>query len=194
MVNQEELLQIAARNQKEKDEAHMLRHSDMEHTQYPINSYVLLDDRTEFGAKRHKLHTPLLGPFKVLSRDKDIYTIQDLVQNTTKQVHLKALRPYLVDTTHSEPRTVALADKESFIIEKITDHYPKVSAKKFVRLPKKDIRFKVKYKGYDNEEWNSWDNLRITAALHTYLNSHGMSSLVPVLYRQTTTETGGKRS
>ena len=163
-------------------------------TEFPINSYVLFMDPSSLkpsGAT--KLNTPRKGPYRVVNRKRsphrsisepeDIYVIENIVSHELRDVSIHTLQPFEFDADHVDPTAVATADNQEFFIEKILTHEPNVSPSKFIKLKKDQMRFLVKYQGYEIPEFNSWENLRRTDALHTYLRNNGMKALVPPAYR-----------
>ncbi len=190
---QSELLRIAERTQHNKDVYAIQKQTPGVLTEFPLNSYVLLRNRSDFKqGGRHRFHTPWMGPFKVVNRLRsngstktpDIYVIQDLVTNNMKNVSVHHLREFLWDTEHVDPTQAATSDKQVWMVEDIIDHKPKITLTKFIKLPKKDMSFLVRWQGYDSPEWNSWENMRDTIALHNYLDKIGASSLIPIRYRE----------
>jgi hypothetical protein len=176
LLKQEELLNIARTNQLQKDTMHIAERSklkDGEMTEYPVNSYVLVDyhDRPP-----SKLHTHLKGPLRVVSHEKSNYSLQDLVTNRIQNVHVSKLRPYNFDERFDEPRVVANKDRQVFDVEQITEHTGH-------RSRKSDMRFHVKWIGYDDKTWEPWENLRSNKVLHDYLRSKGMEKLIPKSYQ-----------
>ncbi len=76
-----------------------------------------------------------------------------------------------------------MTDNQEFLTEKILSHEPNLPPNKFMRLRKGEMRFLVKYVGYEAPESGTWENLRKTEQLHKYLIANGMKSLVPAAYR-----------
>eukprot|EP01042_Synura_sphagnicola_P002361 gene2361-2830_t len=98
-----------------------------------------------------KLHTPWRGPFRVINVNGAKYTLQDLVTMRNEDVHVSLLKPFHYDPAETDPLTVALADSNSFIVERILDHrgdLRRVST----------LEFKVKWLGYENPDWQPWSN------------------------------------
>lgn len=178
LKKQEELLSIAKSNQQDKDMYHIAMHSAKEnekYTEYPLNSYVLVNyhDRPPT-----KMHTHLKGPVRVVSFNKANYTVQDLVTNRLQKIHVSKLRPFVYDKRYTDPRTVANSDRQSFDVQEIISHTGS-------KRQKSQMTFRVRWMGYSAEDdtWEPWSNLRTNAILHQYLRDNGMTSIVPKNFR-----------
>jgi hypothetical protein len=191
---QEHILNIAATNQIKSDEYHIQQRSRGQKTEFPIQSYVLYADPSGLKISGNsKLSTPLKGPFRVVNRIRskhqssddsgDIYVIENLISHEMKDVQVHHLRPFEYNSENVDPLEVAMTDNQEFLIEKILAHEPNLPPNKFMKLRKEEMRFLVKYIGYETPESNTWDNLRKTEQLHNYLRANGMKSLVPAAYR-----------
>ncbi len=73
---------------------------DNNYTDYPINSYVLY---THLNGKEHKIHPEHSGPYQVMNRLNDIYSIQDLVSGKVIDTHVHQLRPFNYDSERTQP-------------------------------------------------------------------------------------------
>ena len=170
------LLQLAEKQQRHKDLRHGLTNYEFQRTDFPINSYVLATYPDGAMGKRPptKFHPRLKGPFRVVNRHKDEYTVQNLVTSTFEKYHSTALRTFEYDDDLVNPRDVALRDNEEYVIEAIQAH--KGDPSKLSSLT-----FKVKWLGYPDSEstWEPWKNLRLTQQLHLYLRANGLRRLIP---------------
>jgi transposase InsO family protein len=196
LTMQDNILRIARQNQSATDVHHIQDRKKGPSTEFPINSYVLFMDPSGLKpAGSTKLNTPRKGPYRVVNRKRsphrqisepeDIYVIENLISHELRDVSIHTLQPFEFDADHIDPTSVATVDNEEFFIEKIITHEPNIAPSKFMKLRKDEMRFLVKYQGYDVPEFNSWENLRRTEALHQYLHTNGMKSLVPPSYRIT---------
>jgi hypothetical protein len=180
---------LAAKTQREKEDAQREKKRTKVATEFAIGSYVLVSPPE--GKRVSKLHANLLGPYRVTGQVQSSdgltpaeYTLLDLTNNTEKRIGVHRLRPYHHDAAYTDPAVAALTDKEAFIIDTILDHSPKMKISKFIKLPKSRMSFLVKYQGYAEPEWNTWSNLRTNGYLHEYLKNKGMSSLIPTQFVQ----------
>ena len=83
---QDEIMAKAREILSHDDGLHMALHASTPRTEYPLNSYVLVKHRT--GAPSTRLHTVWKGPLRVLSNDRSVYTLLDLINNKEKQYHV----------------------------------------------------------------------------------------------------------
>ena len=139
---QKEILNIAIRNQEETDLFHLSQRGGKEITEFPPNSYVLVNYEGEGHKPPSKLHTNLRGPVKVISSNGPIYTVQDLATEKLLDFHVKLLHPFDFDAAIVDPREVAKHDEDYFDIDKIEDH-------KFVGTKKNrtDLEFLILFEG-----------------------------------------------
>jgi hypothetical protein len=179
LSKQADLLKIARDTQVVTSEHHIATKRAARgevYTEYPVNSYVLVNyhDRPP-----SKLHTHLKGPMRVVSSEGAAYVLQDLVTNRTQNVHVSKLRQFNYDPTVTDPRLEANKDKQSFDVEKI------ISMHGNARSKKSELRFRVRWVGYSEEDdtYATWADLRNNSVLHQYLIAHKMLGLVPSQYR-----------
>jgi len=166
---QRELIKIAQETQQNFD-THHISSFDPEYDEYPIESYVLL--RHPKG-KSAKLRLRNEGPFQVISREGDNYTLQNLITNATYTYHISNLRPFNLDRTRDDPRDVALKERDEFVIEKILEH-------KGDHRRRNTMQFLVSWKDYPEEDnsWEPYHELRDTEKLIEYLASNKLKSLI----------------
>jgi hypothetical protein len=174
------IIHLAQKHQIGKDQAHIFKKSEAVTipTEYTIGSYVLLEYPTG-GLRRgppNKLMPFLEGPFKVVNQYGTRYTLQNLLNGETRDVHVSRIRPYLntSDTSLEKMRSIAVRDHHEFVVDTVLEHTgdPK---------KKSDLSFKVRWQGYTDEHdsWEPWKNLRLVDKLHDYLRNNGMAKLVP---------------
>ena len=65
------------------------------------------------------------------------------------------------------PLEIALADNESFLVEKILKHRFTDSQNKI----KSNLQFLIKWKGLNDPSWEPWKNTSKLILVHEYLNS-----------------------
>ena len=174
------IIHLAQKHQIGKDQAHIFKKSEAVTipTEYTIGSYVLLEYPTG-GLRRgppNKLMPFLEGPFKVVNQYGTRYTLQNLLNGETRDVHVSRIRPYLntSDTSLEKMRSIAVRDHHEFVVDTVLEHTgdPK---------KKSELSFKVRWQGYTDEHdsWEPWKNLRLVDKLHDYLRNNGMAKLVP---------------
>jgi hypothetical protein len=148
---QKEILNIAIRNQEETDLFHLSKRGGKEITEFPPNSYVLVNYEGEGHKPPSKLHTNLRGPVKVISSNGPIYTVQDLATEKLLDFNVKLLHPFDFDAAIVDPREVAKHDEDYFDIDKIEDH-------KFVGTKKNrtDLEFLILFEGDKKASWQPW--------------------------------------
>ena len=171
---QDELINYAAKNIKDADDAHIAS-APKARTEFDIDSYVLLDypDRPPT-----RLHAKRRGPYQVVRFHKNDYTIRDLITNKEKTVNITRLTPFEYDSQTTDPRHVAAADQEEFEIDSILAHRGNHNQKS-------TLEFLVRWVDYDDSynTWEPWSALRTTEQLHEYLKSKGLEKLIPKEFR-----------
>jgi hypothetical protein len=181
MSAQQTLIRIAQENQLEKDLRHLARApAEGALTHYPVDSMVLVAYPSEGMRKSppNKVMTNLRGPMRVVDKDGEVYKVLDLTNNKVDEVHVSRLRPFLYDPEHVDPQAIALADKQTFIVEAVRRHEFGTPGKPTT------MRFLVKWEGYPECEntWEPWKNLRLNVKLHQYLRANDLAELVPKGY------------
>ena len=182
IVQQGAILEMAKKIQNEKDMAHLAQQNPYV-TEFAIGSYVLANYHSTEGVVRHKgppnkFLSYLRGPFKVINRDGDKYTIRSLVTKKDEDIHVKELRQFIHNDDERELYKFALRDhQDHFEIEAIIDHRGDARYRT-------QIEFLVRWKGYDASEdlWLPYSELRDSDALHRYLLAQPtrlMQKLVP---------------
>jgi hypothetical protein len=120
------------------------------------------------------------GPMKVVERNKDAYSVLDIVSRRIHEVHISRLFPFFYDDTRVDPETIALRDSEEFVVESIIDDTIDTE------IPKTQWQFRIRWKGYDESEdtWGSWNSLKHVEALHQYLRANGFNQYIPVSHQK----------
>jgi hypothetical protein len=175
------VIRVARETQSKRDNLHIARFP-AERTEFPINSYVLIEypqSSLKKGAPT-KFHTNLKGPMRVLNFVGSRYTVMNMVTNKLEDCHVKQLRPFNYDAEETNPRLVAYKDNQHFDVESIVSHSgdaSKVSTLKFI----------VRWTGYDPNDTTElpWKELRHNKVLHQYLKDNKMKSLIPTAYKET---------
>jgi hypothetical protein len=174
LANQATLIQVAKDTQLKHDTHHMSEF-DPGFTEFPINSYVLLEHPE---GRPHKLKMTKRGPFQVTNIIGTKYTLQDLLTGKSFDTHIANLSPFNFDPHRTDPTEVAMHDKEEFEIESILAH-------RGDRTRKKTLQFLVRWRGYapENDSWEPYSELRDTDKLHIYLIANKLRSLIPKKFK-----------
>jgi hypothetical protein len=125
--------------------------------------------------KPSKLHTQLHGPYRVVSRQGNVYTLENLVTHGIIDFHVKLLRQFKYDNDYVIPREVAQHDKDYFEIEEIISH-------KFKKNPKilSNLELLIKYEGERDSKWQNWNpTFRANEKIHLYLRNNQLVRLIP---------------
>ena len=147
---QGKLLESAEKLQRLKDETHM-SNANPNRTEFAIGSWVLAEYHSSIIRKGppSKLNTQLRGPYKVVSRELDKYTLYNSVYRKNEDIHISLLRPFLYDANYIDPKEVAMKDAIStFTVERIIEHAGN-------RRQVSSLDFKVRWLGYD-ENYDLW--------------------------------------
>jgi hypothetical protein len=160
----------------ETDQLHMAKLQGKSITVYPPNSFVLVRYRT--GSPPTRLHTYWHGPMRVLSNNKSIHTLLDLITGKEKDYHVYDIKPFKFDPLKTDPTDVERHDYLEFYVERVLS---------MTGNPKRlhSLRFMIKWVGYD-ETHNSeepWSNLRDLEILHTYLRNNGLQRIIPLKFK-----------
>jgi len=173
------VMEFASTNQQEKDKMHMENNNNELLTEFPIGSFVLV---LNHGA-RNKLQTFLKGPLKVKESKGAHYYLENLVTGKIETYHCTQLRQFIYDPDNVDPVNVANSDEFCTVVDKIISHTPVRDNYRGQRVS--EMKFTVRWKNlpaeYDREL--PWKELRNNPALHSYLNSNRMASLVPREHR-----------
>ena len=177
LTAQKILIDMANKYQRQKDKEHMsfaLPESKL--TSYPINSYVLVE-YPNTGFKKgppNKLMPILKGPMRVMNKIGVRYTLLNLVNNKTEEVHITRLHPFEYDPIHTEPADIANRDNQMEDVDHIIKHWG--NPKK-----KSNMQFLVRWANSNesDDQWLPWKHLRANLALHAYLRKENMDRLIP---------------
>jgi hypothetical protein len=177
IANQNLAIKVAQETQYETDAKHFERASKRQRneTQFQINSFVLVQHEQRDGIRPHappsKLHPTLKGPYKVIAKNEreqgTVYTCQNLVNNKLEDFHVTNLQPFYYDERVVNPTEVALADNESFLVEKIMSHRFTDSQRKI----KSNLQFLVKWINIPEPTWEPWKSTNKLNKVHEYLRS-----------------------
>lgn len=144
---------------------------DKNFTEFPVNSYVLLDPPE---GNRPKLQTRKKGPFQVVNIVGSKYVLQDLLSGKNFDTHVSNLSPFNHDNIRTNPSDVAMHDEQEFLIDTILAHRGE-------RSRRSTMEFKVRWLGFGDtyDSWEPYANLRDTEKLSEYLSANRLKSLLP---------------
>ena len=148
-------------------------------TEFPINSYVLVNYEGEDNKPPSKLHTYLRGPLRVVNYNGPIYTLQNLVDPTKlEDFHVKLLHPFKFDEDKVDPNKVAQHDEEYTDITEVLEH--RFTNKK---RRKTDLEFKLLWEGDKEPKWYPWNStLGHAEKIHEYLSTNKLKKYIPTKY------------
>ena len=172
---QEHFLNVALKTQQKLDEFNVRKREVEEVAYFPINSYVLAEYETQSPSK---LHTPLHGPYRVVARVGDVYTIENLLTYKWEDYHVKLLREFKYDDVNVIPSEVAKQDNELFDIETIITH-------RFIGRKKalSNLQLYMKFEDESTPEWREWDKTYGGhEKVHEYFRQNNMASFIPIKY------------
>ena len=179
LETQREIVQIALRNQIETDEFHIAnRGGNQPITEFPINSYVLVNYEGNDHRPPSKLHTFLRGPLRIVNRNGSIYTLENLVKNKLEDFHVKLLHPFKFDAAIVDPKEVAQHDEDHFGIVQVLNHRFKSA-----RQNRHDLEFLIEFDDDSEPVWQPWSpDIRDNEQIHAYLNRNHMRKFIPIKY------------
>jgi hypothetical protein len=115
-----------------------------------------------------KLSARWAGPFRIVARDANIATLQDLTGGPQKKVDLSRLKRFLL-APGVDPQAVAAADMGEVQVESVVDH--RGSSRK-----RSSLEFKVQWTDGD-VTWEPWESVRKLAAVDDYVRVSSSPSL-----------------
>jgi transposase InsO family protein len=176
LSRQKDLIDIAAKHQRETDARHIAKRDSGTYTEFPVNSYVLVAyNYSRFGQlPPDKLMTAYKGPFRVVSFVGSDYTLQNLVTMKHEHVHVSLLKKFEYDARFTDPVEVARHDTSEFLVERIISHEGDFK-------DKSTLKFRVRWAGYGPEDdtYEPWKHVRDTAQLHEYLRLNKLARYIP---------------
>ena len=148
-----------------------MREYDHDFTEFPIYSYILFTPENGRGEKVRMVHE---GPYQIINRLGDIYTLEDLIMGKPFDTHITSLRPFYFDSNNISPKEVAIQNAQQHHIERIVNHDGDTNYRK-------KMWFEVKWLGKPNSlnTWEPYSNLRDTDQLLDYCRLHNFKKLIP---------------
>jgi len=179
-VATERAIEIIRRRLNEHEECQKGRDNGLR-TEFAVGSLVLKEYRpSAMGRKPNKQVLYRTGPYEVMSHQDQTYTLKDPVTGKLLppcNVHL--LREYEYDPVHTDPQQVRSKDMEDvFLIEEVIRHVGKWSNLN-------NMKFIVKWVGYDDEYEETWANLKNNSEMHRYLEERNLHKYIPRRFRKT---------
>ena len=89
------LVKVSAKELLRTDLLHLTTKEQNKHTEYAIDSYVLVHYRT--GLPPTRLHTSWMGPMKVIKGLNSRYTLLDLITGKEMDFHESDMKPFVFD-------------------------------------------------------------------------------------------------
>ena len=141
---------------------------------FNVGDLVLIEQGISFrrGPESKLLHL-LAGPFEVMKRDKDIYTLRNVILNKLREIHLGKIHSYNRDDNHTSLESAAISDyADMYIIDHIVSAHPKNVMGKSVKI--RNLKFKVRWVGYGSEgdTYQAWGTLKKTPQLRSFIENH----------------------
>jgi len=173
---QDKIMTTARSVLMETDKLHMGKLQGQSITVFPPDSFVLVKYRK--GSPPSRVHTNWRGPMRVISNDKSIHTLYDLITHKSVRYHAYDIKPFLFDPRRVDPLDVARHDYLEFFVEGILSM--KGNPKRV-----RSLTFLIKWVGYDeaHNSWEPWENLRDLDLLHKYLRDNGLQKIIPFKFK-----------
>ena len=132
------------------------------------------------GRKPHKQTLYRNEPYEVVAYEGQTYTLKDQVNGRwLPPCNIHLLRAYEYDPMHTDPQRMRTKDFEDvFLIDEVLRHVGKWS-------DLKNMKFIVKWVGYDEEYEETWNNLKNNIMLHKYLEDQNLQKYIPKIFRKT---------
>ena len=183
LINQASIIDVAQKNQFEKDWIHHYGTAHEEPPKFEKNSYVLVNNVSKFtGKPPSKLHFHWKGPMRVVNNDvPNKYTLQDLITLKLSDYHVTSLKKFIYDPAMHDPTEVANRDENTFTVEEILSHSGKLN-------DKETLLFRVKWLGLGAEQNSdeTYETLKRNEYLHAYLTKINAKHLIPRAFRTIT--------
>ena len=127
-------------------------------TSYPIGSYVLVSYPARAPSK---LADRWNGPFRVISKVKNTYTLSDLTSDKLYTRDISRLKQFVVEVD-TDPVEVAARDMSEMTVRNILSHkgHPK---------RRTTLEFEVEWEPDGDITWELWETMRKTEALNEYV-------------------------
>ena len=174
---QSRIIQIAVDNQIETDKFHIQQRQIKNQTIFDINSYVLVE--YENKQTPTKLHLRSKGPYRVVNKIGNIYTLQNIVTNKIEDYHVKLLRPFHYDPAITDPMDVARRDEEYHVIQQVLNHRFKDN-----KQTRTSLEFHIKWAGDKEPDWYTWSaDYAKNQVIQQYMKTNKLSRFLSKRYK-----------
>lgn len=133
---------------------------------FQVGSYVLVSYP---GRTPTKLTPKWRGPMLVIGKDKNTYSLLDILTNKPLEMDISRLSSFVPSSRVSADNKLAmeeanLLDRDEFVVQAIIDHHPNYTKKK------SEYQFKIRWLGYspDEDSWLPYAACRDLEALDDY--------------------------
>ena len=135
-----------------------------------VNRYPPHTDWTN----KPKLTTRWLGPYLVINKNDDWYTLKNLVTNNEESFHILQIKLFHYDPNKVDPLKVAQKNSDEYIVDTIISHEGNIDNTN-------KVKFRVRWKDFSalEDTLEPWENLKSNTKLHEYLITIGKAKLIP---------------
>jgi hypothetical protein len=143
------LLEVAQRHQAQNSDLFLLPNLQNPQLQFRIGQLVTVKYPPPYPQPTPKTDPTVMGPFQIIAREADKYTVLDLVSDKEHIYHFTRLRLFnFADYHQLTPREIALSNSLEFDVEAILEHRGDPNFRR-------TLQFLVKFTGYD-DTYNEW--------------------------------------
>ena len=143
-------------------------------TIFKIGDLVLSEQGSSFRRGPESKLLPLLaGPFEVIKKEKDIYSLRNTITNKVRDIHVSKLHSYRLEEPRHTIESAAITDyADMYIVDHIVDAHPRNKIIGNIKL--RDLKFLVRWLGYgkQSDTWQTWGTLRKNPLLKIFLEQH----------------------
>ena len=154
-------------------------------SQFNKGDLVLCEQGTTFRRGPESKLLPLLaGPFEITNKERDIYTLRNLITNKFREVHIGKLHGYCNNEEYTTLESAAITDyADMYLIDHIVSAHPKNLMGKGMKL--RNLKFLVRWLGYgpESDTWQSWGTLRKTPQIRSFLERHTKRAYLDLVNR-----------
>ena len=178
MLERQQKLHSLARSVQEDNQRAHLEQQKTTTDPFPPGTFVLVNYITDARGKQGptKLHTNKAGPYRVMSRDRDMYTLFNPATGYFTQSHLRQLTRFL-EREGEDPTQVTFDEEKVGVIEKVLEHRGHIERRS-------TLSFLVRWQGPRKDSWISWEDNRNNEIIHDYLKRHGMGRIIPLRHQE----------
>jgi hypothetical protein len=178
---QDQLMQIAEKQQSEINARHLLLAKDPE-VEFHTGQYIVI--RHESGIPPNKLAVRQHGPYRIIEVTKrpqgNIYTCFSPKDGKVHDFHASFAKQHYCTNDNEAVRLAVLDDANSFVIEQILNH------EIITDKNKQHVNLLIKWHGYPTPENTGLNaTLKRNEMVHKYLNDNGLSRFALPHFEQT---------